>query len=647
MISISTSGISYRIGDREILKDITFAIEEGDRLAVVGVNGSGKSTLLNIIYGDYEASSGSVFIAKDKSVGMLHQNDAFNIIGNGDEDSPINGTVLGQMYAVFAELVEMEGRLQNIQNQLDSDGLSYETATRLSAEYSNLNSRYISEGGLYFRSRCCSILKNLGFDESFWQMQVTSLSGGQRTRLALARLLFREPDILILDEPTNHLDVETMEWLESHLAAYGKTKTVILVSHDRMFLDRVTNKTLDIEHGESKLYRCSYTQYVSEKEKYRKEYEKRYELQQREIARIEAYIEQQRRWNRERNIIAAESREKALARMVKIEKPKSAPRSIHFRLTSSGESGNDVADIRNLTMGYGDNLLFKDLSFLVKKRDRLFVSGPNGCGKSTLIKILTGSLEPLSGTVEFGYNVTVGYYDQENQNLTEENTVLDELWDSYPNLTQTEIRNTLASFMFRGDDIEKKVSVLSGGERARLTLAKLILSRMNVLILDEPTNHLDIDSREVLENALAAFEGTIIAVSHDRYFTKRLATKFLDLGNGGELFIGGWDAYQDYLQRRSLKPQPERSTAPDSRSVEYTEKKKSQAEKRKREKRKAEIAREISKLEKEIVEIEDLLFGEAATDYQRVSELTDRKIQAEDILMSLYEEEEELENADG
>ena len=647
MISISTSGISYRIGDREILKDITFAIEEGDRLAVVGVNGSGKSTLLNIIYGDYEASSGSVFIAKDKSVGMLHQNDAFNIIGNGDEDSPINGTVLGQMYAVFAELVEMEGRLQNIQNQLDSDGLSYETATRLSAEYSNLNSRYISEGGLYFRSRCCSILKNLGFDESFWQMQVTSLSGGQRTRLALARLLFREPDILILDEPTNHLDVETMEWLESHLTAYGKTKTVILVSHDRMFLDRVTNKTLDIEHGESKLYRCSYTQYVSEKEKYRKEYEKRYELQQREIARIEAYIEQQRRWNRERNIIAAESREKALARMVKIEKPKSAPRSIHFRLTSSGESGNDVADIRNLTMGYGDNLLFKDLSFLVKKRDRLFVSGPNGCGKSTLIKILTGSLEPLAGTVEFGYNETVGYYDQENQNLTEENTVLDELWDSYPNLTQTEIRNTLASFMFRGDDIEKKVSVLSGGERARLTLAKLILSRMNVLILDEPTNHLDIDSREVLENALAAFEGTIIAVSHDRYFTKRLATKFLDLGNGGELFIGGWDSYQDYLQRRSLKPQPERSTASDSRAVEYTEKKKSQAEKRKREKRKAEIAREISKLEKEIVEIEDLLFGEAATDYQRVSELTERKIQAEDILMSLYEEEEELENADG
>ena len=654
MISISTNNLAYRVGDREILGNISFSLEEGDRLAIVGVNGSGKSTLLKMIAGDYAPDEGEIYIAKNKIVGMLHQDDAFNIVDadgraipedipQDDSLSPVDRTVFGQMVAVFPDLCRAEVRLAELQSSLDSlaESADAETVTRLSAEYEATNARFIRDGGLYYKSRCRSILANLGFGEETWGRSVTTLSGGQRTRLALARLLSREPDILILDEPTNHLDLDTMLWLEGHLAAYPKSKTVLLVSHDRLFLDRVTNKTLDIEHGRAKLYKAKYSDYAELKKKDRVEAEKKYELQQREIARQEAYIEQQRRWGRERNIIAAESREKALARMEKLEKPKALPKSIRFTLTSSGESGNEVAEAKGLTMGFGANILFKNLSFLVKKHDRLFIWGPNGCGKSTLIKLLLGQLEPLSGTIEFGYNVTVGYYDQENQNLDEENTVLDEPWNAYPTLTETDIRNTLALFLFRGQDIEKEVRVLSGGERTRLTLAKLILSKMNLLILDEPTNHLDIESREALENALKAFDGTIIAVSHDRYFTRQLATRFVDLGDGGRDFRGGYDDYMAWREARGDDlPAVLNATVESAPKDEYAERKRSNAERRKLEKRKAEIAREIAKLEKRIADIDDLLFGEAATDYIRAAELTDEKTVAEDRLMQLYEEEE-------
>ncbi len=654
MISISTRNLAFRVGTREILGEISFSLEEGDRLAVVGVNGSGKSTLLKMLSGELPPDEGEIYLARDKSIGILHQDDAFNVLDlavtpEEKADSPVNETVLGQMYAVFPDLCRAEIRLAQLQRELDAaDPADSETLERLSKAYTDLNSRYITDGGLHYQSRCRSILSSLGFDESTWALPVSSMSGGQRTRLALARLLFREPDVLILDEPTNHLDLDTMVWLEEHLAAYHKSKTVILVSHDRFFLDRVTNMTLDIEHGRARLYKCGYSQYVVEKEAYRKEAEKKYNLQQKEIARLEAYIELQHRWNRERNIIAAESREKAIARMEKVEKPKAAPKAIRFALTSSGESGNDVATAKGLTMGFGSHILFKNLSFLVKKRDRLFIWGPNGCGKSTLIKLLLGQLEPLAGEIEFGYNVTVGYYDQENQNLDDDNTVLSELWNTYPTLTQTEIRNTLALFLFRGDDIEKEVRVLSGGERARLTLAKLILSKMNLLILDEPTNHLDIESREALENALKAFDGTIIAVSHDRYFTKQLATRFIDLGENGANFNGTYDELIAARVAKSAAPSVS-AAAVEVESEQkglFEEHKKKGAEIRRIAKRKVEVAREIAKLEKQLAEIDDELYGEAASDYHRAIELSDAKTVAEDRLMQLYEEEEELNAAD-
>ncbi len=646
MISISTRALAYRIGTRDILTDVTFALEEGDKLAVVGVNGSGKSTLLRMLCGEYTPDAGEVYIAKDKVIGMLHQDDAFNVLSLDAANTVVDETVLGQIYAIFPDLCRAEVRLADLQRQLDeADPNDTALLSRLSGEYEALNTRYIDGGGLHYKSRCRSILKDLGFGEEMFDMPVSRCSGGQRTRLALARLLSREPDILILDEPTNHLDTETMEWLEGHLSAYNQKKTVILVSHDRLFLDRVTNKTLDIEHTVGKLYKCGYSQYVIEKEAYRREWEKKYQIQQKEIARLEAYIEQQRRWNRERNIIAAESREKAIARMEKIDKPKSLPKSINFSLNSSGESGNEVAYAKRLTMGFGANILFRDLNFLVKKHDRLFITGPNGCGKSTLIKLLLGQLEPITGEIEFGYNVTVGYYDQENQNLDDNNTVLDELWNAYPNLTQTEIRNTLALFLFRGDDIEKEVSVLSGGERARLTLAKLILSKMNLLILDEPTNHLDIESREALENALLSFDGTIIAVSHDRYFTKRLATRFIDLGENGRDYLGTYDEYLRYRQNRAAEEVEtfKKYESPEStQKDEYIERKKKGAEIRRIEKRKAEVAREIKKLEQRLIDIDDELFGDAASDYIRAAELTDEKTTTEDRLLQLYAEEEEL-----
>ena len=643
MIAISAGGLSYRIGTRTILENITFSLEEGDHLGIVGVNGSGKSTLFKLLVGEYPADEGTVTIGKNKTVGMLHQDDAFRVLSI--DGSPQDETVLGQMYAIFPELCRMEKRLAELQAALEAGGTDEELA-QWTREFTTLNNRFIADGGLYYKSRCQSLLSKLGFGEEYHHLPVSSLSGGQRTRLALARLLSREPDILLLDEPTNHLDTDTMAWLEEHLAAYKKT--FLVVSHDRYFLDRVTNKTLEVENTHARLYKCSYTQYVTEKEKWRREQLKRYEDQQKEIARQEAYIAQQRAWNRERNIIAAESREKALARMEKVERPANLPKSIHFTLQNSGESGNDVLSVKGLTMGFGTNILFRDLSFLIKKHDRVFFAGPNGCGKSTLIKLLLGQLEPLAGEIEFGYNVTIGYYDQENQNLSDDNTVLDELWNAYPHLTQTEIRNTLALFRFVGEDIEKEVRILSGGERARLTLAKLILSKMNVLILDEPTNHLDIGSREALEDALTQFEGTILAVSHDRYFTRKLATRFIDLAAGPGQSRDFHGTYDEYIAQggkpgeESDAARAEKADEALTQKEEYLRRKQETAKLRQAERRAETIKKEIARLETEICDIDDALFGEAATDYHKAAELSDRKTTAEDRLMQLYEEEESL-----
>ena len=627
MIAISLGEVSLEFGTDVILDRVSFSLNEGDKLGIVGVNGAGKSTLFKIITGEYTPTSGSVYISKDKTVGMLEQNTGLE----GDN------TILDAMLASYADLIADEQRLDELQKQLGSGD---ET---IISQYTSLADRFKRAGGYEFRSRCKGILKNLGFDERFHELKISSLSGGQKTRLALAKQLITSPDIRMLDEPTNHLDIETLAWLEDFLAQYKGT--LLVISHDRWFLDKVTNRTLEIENTHASLYNGNYTRFVELKAENREIRERQYKNQQKEIARIEAYIEQQRRWNRERNIIAAESRQKALDRMVKIERPDELPDKIRLAFTKSGESGNDVLTVRNLAKSFPDKPLFSDVSFLLKKRDRMFIAGPNGCGKSTMIKIIADKLMPDAGEVEFGYNVTVGYYDQENQNLNPDNTVLDELWDCYENLTQTEIRSALALFLFKGDDIEKKVSVLSGGEKARLTLCKLILSRMNLLILDEPTNHLDINSREALEKALLEFDGTIIAVSHDRYFISKLATRVLDLGIKPALdYMGGWEDYKTYRARHTaVESDAEPEVITDAKE-QYLKNKEQAAEQRRLKTRIRKNAEETAKLEAELDTVMSELADESRqSDYIHVNELYQRQQQIEERLMELYEEAERLE----
>ena len=526
MIILSVTDLTLRFGTTSVLEGVSFALDEKDKLGIIGVNGSGKSSLFKMITGEYEPTEGEVYLSKGKTLGILTQEGAFAEVsedGTGDE------TALEHMYHAFPHLLRDEARLAQLEEALcaGADAIGDAEYDRITREFSSLNEKFIAEGGLEFRGRCLGILRRLGFDDALVDMPVKLLSGGQKTRLALGIQLSREPDLLLLDEPTNHLDIDTLFWLEKYLADYKGC--VMVVSHDRYFLDRVTNKTLCIQNHKAKLYNGGYTKSMEQREIDRAIAEKHYKDQQKEIARQEAYIAQQRAWNRERNIIAAESRQKMLDKMERLEKPENAPAPIRLKFTASRPSGNDVLDLRDVTMGFGNRILFSHLKFLVKRNDRLFILGQNGCGKSTLIKLIIGKLEPLSGVIEAGYNVEIGYYDQENQNLTPENTVLEELWSAYPRMTETDVRTRLGQFRFIGEDVYKPVSVLSGGERARLTLCKLILSKMNLLVLDEPTNHLDIDSREALETALQDFDGTILAVSHDRYFIEKLASRMVEI----------------------------------------------------------------------------------------------------------------------
>ncbi len=636
MTVLSVNDISLFFGIVPVLEHVSFSLDESDRLGIIGVNGCGKSSLFKIITGEYEPTSGEVFISKEKTIGILRQDDATTV------DPTQGGTALEIMYSAFGELVAAEERLGKLE-RLMSGCASPSKLESYSREYSALHESFLRDGGLEFRGRCASILEKMGFDRESMNMPLSTLSGGQRTRLSLCRQLSREPDILMLDEPTNHLDIETLTWLERFLAGYRKC--VMIISHDRYFLDRVTNKTLMIEHCRAKLYNGGYTRSTEAREQDKKIAEKHYRDQQKEIARQEAYIAQQRAWNRERNIIAAESRLKLLDKMEKLERPKEAPRPISMKFTRDHASGNDVLTAEQLCGGYGDRVLFSDVNFLIKKGERVFVTGPNGCGKSTLIKMIVGTVPPLGGRIEAGYNVEVGYYDQENQNLTPENTVIDELWNAYPALPEVTIRSTLAQFRFVGEDVFKEVSVLSGGERARLTLAKLILSKMNLLILDEPTNHLDIPSREALEAALDGFDGTLLVISHDRYFINRLASRIFDLSDGRLNDIRVSHIGEGYSELCRIKESREAASEKavevermSANKEQYLKNKKQAADARREANRLERLRREAEALEAELAEVEKRLYGDAATDYKLVAELDARRQQIEDRLLEIYEE---------
>ncbi len=627
MISVNCENLSLSFGAETVLENVSFALNEGDKLGIIGVNGAGKSSLFAMITGKYQPTSGEVFISKGKTVGILEQNIEY--------DS--SRTILDEAINTFSDLLETEKELENLR------AVSERTGSEADAKrYADCQESFTSGGGYEFRGRCRGILKKLSLPEALWDKPVSSLSGGQKTRLSLACLLLRDPDIILLDEPTNHLDTDALFWLESYLKA--SRKTILVISHDRYFLDSVVNRILEIENKKSRIWNGNYTGYVNQKAIDREIQERHYVNQQREIKRIEAYIGQQRRWNRERNIIAAESRQKLLDKMERVERPEALPDRIRMTFDSSGESGNDVMSVRGLAKSYPGKALFDSVSFEVKKHDRLFICGKNGCGKSTLIKILAGRISPDKGFASLGYNVKIGYYDQENQDLHPNNTVIDELWNAYPTMTETTVRNALALFLFRGDDISKKVSVLSGGEKARLTLARLMLSKMNLLILDEPTNHLDINSREVLENALSGFDGTIIAVSHDRYFINKLATRILDFGAENEhhlfAFEGGYGEYLDYRRRYLTSPEEEakKETVVTASKEQYLNAKREQAEIRKSERRLKNLKDGIAATESRISEIGEEMTVCDPYDHVKLAGLEKEQTELEDRLLSMYEE---------
>ncbi len=624
MISINCDNITLSFGVDVILDRISFSLNDGEKLGIVGVNGAGKSSLVKVITGEYQPDSGNVYIAKGKTVGVLDQYVNFEA----------ESTVFEEMLSTYSELLEAEKQLEILRNSVENGDSS------LAARYAELHDKFTREGGFEYKGRCRGILKNLGFGDEFLNLKISSLSGGQKTRLALARLLVQAPDILILDEPTNHLDMSAIDWLEDFMAEYQKN--VIVISHDRYFLDKVVGKILDIENKRGRVYNGNYTAFVAQKKTDREIQEKHYKNQQKEIARIEAYIEQQRRWNRERNIIAAESRQKQLDKMVRVDAPDAPHAKIRLTFNKSNESGNDVLILNKLSKSFGDNNLFLDTDYLVKKNERVFIVGHNGCGKSTLIKIIAGKLAADRGEVIYGSNVKIGYYDQENQQLDENNTVLDELWNQYEERTQTEIRNALALFLFTGDDISKKISVLSGGEKARLTLCKLVLSKMNLLILDEPTNHLDINSREVLEDALLKFEGTIIAVSHDKYFINKLATRIMYFDDTAPQIYDFKGGFEEYTRERKSGVKggvaSDKKEQSDSLSKQdYLKNKEAAADKRKLERKIKLSKEECEKIEARLAEIDEQSQGEAATDAALLTELFCEKEELELRLLELYE----------
>lgn len=642
MIALSVSDLSLSFGQHTVLSHVSFSVNEGDRLGIIGVNGAGKTSLFRLINGTYTPDEGAVYICRGKTLGLLSQSTA-------EEGLSGRETLLDHMIAAFPELLAEEEEIARLEEELASPATAEDAArsARLSGALEEAHRRYAAGGGLEYRARCRAMLLRMGFAESELSLPICSLSGGQNTRLALSRLLCREPDILMLDEPTNHLDIDALLWLEEFLSAYRKT--VLIISHDRYFLDRVTNKTLKVERTHARLYPGNYSAAHALEEAENASLERQYKEQQKTIARIEANIAFQRRCGQEHNFVTIRSKQKQLARMDRVELAPPPPKDIRLTFSEEAGSPNDVITARDLSFSFGEKPLIAGLNFLIRRGERVLFLGPNGCGKSTLMKLLMGRYAPRGGKLMLGPHIKIGYYDQENQTLDEHNTVFSELREAYPQKPDGELRAALARFLFGAEDMDKSVAVLSGGERARLTFAKLILTRVNLLILDEPTNHLDIGSREALEDALNDFEGTVVAVSHDRYFINRVATRLIELdpsapdGCRDYPLDEGEDAYAQYRRMREAHSaaaaveKTARATAPGEGRAQYEEAKREAAARRAEERKRAAAAEKIPELEAELDALQAELFGPAASDYQRAAAIEERRAAVEEELLSLYE----------
>lgn len=602
----------------DLLKDITFKIEEHDKLAIIGVNGAGKTTLLKILCGEENYDSGDIFMPKDTKRGYLSQHNTI------DQTLSIYDALLD----VFQPLIKKEKRIRELEQQMSTSG----DLNKIMEEYDRLTFEFERDGGYTYLSQIKGVLKGLGFGEETWHMNIGILSGGQKTRIALGRLLLLKPDLLLLDEPTNHLDVESIEWLEGYLKSYPHA--IIIVSHDRYFIDQVSNQIVEIEHGKATTYQCSYQEYAIIKKHNREIEFKHYIDNQKEIKRMQESIDLLKSYNREKQVKRAESKEKALAKMEKIEKPDALPEAIRIQFQPIVESGYDVLKVKDLAMAF-DKPLFENVNFEVKKQERVALIGPNGIGKTTLFHILLGHLSAIKGKMKLGSKVMIGYYDQEHTSLSFHKTIFQEISDAYPQMNNTQIRSACASFQFKGDDVFKTIDVLSGGERGRIVLMKLLLSQCNFLVLDEPTNHLDIESKEVLEDALMSFEGTILFISHDRYFINKLATKVVEMNpHGCHTYSGNYTTYLDY--KSDIKIEKEKNSS-------YIEKKKNQSEIRKQQNQIKKIENDISQLETKIDEYTSLIHqDEILNDYQKYNEIIKAMDQANQELEDLMEVWEQI-----
>ena len=633
---LNATNISKSFGSNEIIKDATFLVNEHEKVAIVGVNGAGKTTLLKILTGEESADSGSITLAKDAKLGYLRQ------INNVDSAL----SIIDELYTVIEPILNMEKRMSQMQE--DMKHLTGSELEELYSSYTALTHSYELMDGYAAKSRVVGILKGLGFEEADFDRKINTLSGGQKTRVFLAKLLLEEPDIILLDEPTNHLDLRSIEWLESYLLNYKGA--VIIVSHDRYFLDKIVSKVIDIENGNVQMYLGNYTDFSNKKQMLLDAKMKEYLNQQQEIKHHEAVITKLKQFNREKSIKRAESRQKQLEKIERVEAPQTYSENMRLSLDISKESGKDVLTVHNLSKSFDHKKLFWDINFEIKRGERVAIIGDNGTGKTTLLKIINGLLNPDTGEVIYGSNVSVAYYDQEHQVLHMDKTLFDELSDTYPEMTNTQIRNILAAFLFTGEDVYKKIADLSGGERGRVSLVKLMLSKANFLLLDEPTNHLDIVSKDVLENALNNFPGTVCYVSHDRYFINKTATRILDLTENRLLnYIGNYDYY---IEKREAVEEAANLTNTEQaeKPADISESKKEWIDNKTAQAQKKKIKNALNKCEKEISEVEDKLQSideefsnpENASNVGKLMELQKQKEALEKRLDKLMEDWEEL-----
>lgn len=630
---LSCNNISKSFGTDVIIKSCSFNIEDHEKAAIVGINGAGKSTLLKIITAIEPADTGLVTLAKDKTLGYLSQQQNLNS----------DNTIYDELLSVKQYILDMEAQLRSIENQMKSaDDTALET---LMKKYSDLNHEFELNNGYAYKSEITGVLKGLGFAEEDFTLNVNTLSGGQKTRVALGRLLLSKPDIILLDEPTNHLDMESISWLENYLLNYSGA--VLIVAHDRYFLDKIVSKIIELDNGNATVFSGNYTDYASKKAILRNMQLKEYLNQQREIKHQEEVITKLKQFNREKSIKRAESREKMLNKMEFVDKPEILNDKMDIKLEPNVISGNDVLTVDNLTKGFDGTVLFDNICFQIKRGERVALIGSNGTGKTTILKLINGIIPADSGSIYLGAKVNIGYYDQEHHVLDPNKTIFDEIRDAYPDLNNTQIRNTLAAFLFTNEDVFKYIKDLSGGERGRVSLAKLMLSNANFLILDEPTNHLDITSKEILENALNSYTGTVLFVSHDRYFINSTATRIIELANKTVVnYIGNYDYYlekKDILGAKPITNNTSKSSSSAISKLNWQEEKVKQAQQKKIKNEIKRTEERMALIEAEIEELDNMYADPAiSSDTAKLMEIHTRKEALSKELDELYDKWGEL-----